>query len=73
MLLVVVEPDFSAVVSLAAVDVEEFSRVGHRGDPVCISKAITKLGESCFILQTYQYWPLPFLSGMICENLVLVP
>lgn len=37
-LLVAVEPNLGGVVSLAAVDVEEFSRVGHRGDPVCINQ-----------------------------------
>ena len=66
MLLVVVEPDFGGVVSPTAVDVEGFARVGYGGNPMCVSKVITKLAEGCLNLQTYQYWPLPFLSGMIC-------
>jgi len=33
---VVVEPDFGAVVSLAAVDVEVFARVGDGSDPVFV-------------------------------------
>ena len=45
-LLVVVEPNLGGVVSLAAVDVEEFARVGYGGDPVCIiNPAIAELGE----------------------------
>lgn len=45
-LLIVIEPNLGGVVSLAAVDVEEFSRVGYGGDPVCIiSQAIAELGE----------------------------
>ena len=48
MLLVVVEPDFGGVVRLAAVDVEEFSGVGHGGDPVHVSKVIAKLGRRPF-------------------------
>lgn len=65
-LLVVVDPDFGGVVSPTAVDVEGFARVGYGGNPMCVSKVITKLAEGCLNLQTYQYWPLPFLSGMIC-------
>ena len=64
MLAVIVEPDFGAVVGLAAVDVEELLRVVHSSDPVFIvSRADTKSGGGCF--NTYQYWPLPFLRGMI--------
>jgi hypothetical protein len=67
-LLVVVEPDFGGVVSPAAVDVEESARVGHGGDPAYISNAVTAVGEGGVVAQTYQYWPLPFRSGMICGS-----
>jgi hypothetical protein len=66
MLLVIIEPNFGGVVGPAAVDVEEFVRVGDGRDPVFISRGITKLGAGCPISRTHQYWPLPFLSGMIC-------
>lgn len=35
---VLVEPDFSFVIGLAVVDVEELARVGHGSDPGLISK-----------------------------------
>lgn len=44
-LAVVVEPDFGAVVGLAAVDVEVFARVGHGGDPGFVSIGMARLGK----------------------------
>jgi hypothetical protein len=71
-LVVLVQPDLGAVLGLVAVDVQVHLRVSDGGDPVeeeNTRSVVTRSGsweignpDEC---HTYQYWPLPFLSGMI--------
>jgi len=72
---IAVQPNLDAVVSLVAVDVEVHLRVGDRGDPVVnvlFRGARMRCNHGMWMggWVSYQYWPLPFLSGIICRGLV---